>query len=99
MNIWRKHIDNENSSTEIESLSETVELILTVLKVEGTEVISFKGFDENKVSAEHLATALRCTYIFKDEIDGWDEALNVAYNAFKNIGVDPQDALYGMIET
>lgn len=98
MNIWRKHIDNQKSSANIETLAETVELLFTVLKVEGSNVISFKGFDENKVNVEHLATALRCTSSFRSEIDGWDDALNVAYHACKNIGIDPQDVLYGVIE-
>lgn len=98
MNIWRKHIDNQRASTDIEALTETVELIFTVLKVEGPSVISFKGFDETKVNPEHLSTALRCTSSFKDEIDGWDEAFRVACYACKNAGIDPSDSLYGLEE-
>lgn len=98
MDFWKKNVENVNVEADSEQLSETVSLVFSVLKVEGPEGISFKGLNEHKVNAMHLSTALRCTYSFRDEIENWYEAFEIACHACKNTGIDPQDALYGMID-
>lgn len=99
MNIlWQKHVLNSKSDTDIEQLSETVEFVLTALAEEGVDSLFFGGMSPEKVQPEHLATLLRSTYSWKNDIEGWDDALLVAVESMTINDIDPKDALYGLID-
>lgn len=96
-NLWQKHVLNINAKTDIDQLSETVEFALMAISNEGTESIFLGGLSPEKVEPEHLATLLRTTYCWKNDIEGWDDALSVAIAALSLSDIDPKDALYGLI--
>jgi len=96
-NLWQKHVLNVNANTDIEELSETVEAALTAISQEGIDSIFLGGLSPEKVEPQHLATLLRTTCSWKDDIEGWYDALEVAKEALKLQDIDPEDALYGLI--
>jgi hypothetical protein len=96
-NLWQKHVLNVNAKNDIEELSETVEVALMAISLEGTESIFLGGLSPEKVEPQHLATLLRTTCSWKDDIEGWYDALAVAKEALKLQDIDPEDALYGLI--
>lgn len=96
-NLWQKHVLNINANTDIDQLSETVEFALMAISNEGTESIFLGGLSPEKVEPEHLATLLRTTYCWKNDIEGWEDALSVAIAALSLRDIDPKDALYGLI--
>lgn len=93
----RGMICNKEASTDIEHLSHTVEAALLAISEFGPQVIDLHNLSPTEVQGEHLATLLRATSTWKAEISGWEETLNIAAQALTESGIDPADALYGMI--
>lgn len=61
-------------------------------------IFDFTGFDPDIVSCEHLIAALRCTFSYRQKVKGWSEARDVAYEACKRDGHNPEDVLRGLLE-
>lgn len=95
--LWQQHVFNPTASADIDSLTETVEGILNFIAEFGPSCISLNGFQPLAVQGEHLATLLRASSTWRDEIEGWDNALDVAKEALIRENINPADALFGMI--
>lgn len=93
----RDMVCNKDASADIDSLSHTVEAALLAISEFGPQVIDLNNLVPDEVQGEHLATLLRATSTWKREITGWNETLKVAAEALDRSGIDPSDALYGMI--
>ena len=96
-NSWTKHVLNPSASTDIDSLSETINAMFDCLNQCDPSVLYFGGFAARDVNGEHLAAALRASSSWRDEISGWDNALEVAAEALRLAGIAPEDALFGMV--
>lgn len=94
---WKRHLFDLNAPTDVDALSETVESILEVLSEHGPAAIDLTNLSDNGVQGEHLAAILRTTATWDCQTPGWLQALQVAKLALQREGVDPQDALYGLI--
>ena len=95
-NKLRALISTDNSSTDLDSLTVTAETALEAVIEYGPKVIPTNDLDGIQIHGEQLATLLRATYSWRDEIPGWDHALSVAKLRLAEQGIDPDDALYGM---
>lgn len=95
----RALVSSENSLADIDSLTVTAEAALEAVAEFGPDIIPTKDLVGLQVHGEHLATLLRATYAWRDEISGWNEALDVARQALLDQDVDPDDALYGMVKS
>lgn len=96
-NKLRALISTENSSADLDSLTVTAETALEAVIEFGPSIIPANDLDGIQIHGEQLATLLRVTYSWRDEIPGWDHALGVAKLRLAEQGIDPDDALYGMI--
>ena len=96
-NSWQKYVFDPHAPTDVDSLTETVEAALDRLAAYGLDGMNFHGMDPNNVQGEHLAAVLRATSTWKESLPGWRSALKVAELALVREGVDPKDALFGMI--
>lgn len=96
-NKLRALISTENSSADLDSLTVTAETALEAVIEFGPAIIPANDLDGIRIHGEQLATLLRATYSWRDEIPGWDHALGVAKLKLAEQGIDPDDALYGMI--
>jgi hypothetical protein len=52
---------------------------------------------DRPLSGEHLAALLRTTYQWRDDVPGWNEMIEIAKVILIEQGVDPEDALYGLV--
>lgn len=93
----RTLISIENRAADVDSLTVTAETALEAVIAFGPGIIPVNDLDGIQIHGEQLATLLRATYSWRDEIPGWDSALDVAKLTLAEQGIDPDDALYGMI--
>lgn len=90
-------ISSENKSVEVDDLTVTAESVLEAISEFGPKILNLSLLDSNQVQGEHLATVLRTSFDWRDNVPGWNEALQVARQALLREGVDPEDALYGLV--
>jgi hypothetical protein len=94
---WRKHVCDAEASPDIDALTETAEAVMTLLAEYGPTRLNLRGLNAAAVQGEHLATLLRATFSWRSQVPGWSEALNVAKVALMRTGIDPEEALFGLI--
>ena len=97
MEFYRNHICNRTASTCVENLTETATQILIEITEVSITGLDFSDFTLDQVNSEHLCVLLRTTYRWKDDIKGWNLALEVAKEALDRDGIDKEDALYGIL--
>lgn len=95
--IWKLHVNDLNASTDVDTLSETIESVFEVMSRFGPSVLDLTEINPDSVSGEHLAAVLRLTYHNRADVKGWDNALEMAIEAMKATGIDYEDALIGLI--
>lgn len=95
---WRRNVLNPQASTDVDDLSETVDAVYEGIDIFGPSFISLADLEPHLVQGEHLAATLRATFPWRDEVSGWNNALEVARAALINAGADPDDALYGLTD-
>jgi hypothetical protein len=88
---------NPEAPTDVDFLTETADLALDFVAKYGADKVELSNLDPSKVNGEHLATLLRALSTWQDEIPGWHDALRIDIQALEQAGVDPADALFGMI--
>ena len=96
-NKLRALISTDNSSADLDSLTVTAETALEAVIEFGPSIIPARDLDGIQIHGEQLATLLRATYSWREEIPGWNYALSVAKLKLAEQGIDPDDALYGMV--
>jgi hypothetical protein len=89
---WHNHLLNPSAEDNVNTLTETVGWLFDDL-MEDIQ-IDLSGLKADEINPQHLATILRGTYSRQDTIPGWQEALNVAKEAFSK--EDALDALDGL---
>lgn len=99
MEHWTKHILNQFSATNIETLTETVDLIVEHVDIYGyhsldLSILNDKFYD---INVEHLATFLRVTFGHKEQIPNWQNGLTAAIHKCHIDRIDIEDLLYGLI--
>lgn len=94
---FRRHVFNPHASTDVDSLTETVEAVLDAVAEFGPSVIKLQHLCAEHIQGEHLAALLRVTSTWQNEVPDWTEALGVAANAVSLAGSDPEEILFGMI--
>lgn len=92
-----RHIFNPHASTDVDSLTETVEAVLDAVAEFGPSVLNLKNLRAEYVQGEHLAALLRVSSTWQDEVEDWNDALGVAAKAVVLAGADPTDILFGLI--
>jgi hypothetical protein len=94
---WQVHLSNSKSSTNIDSITETIDGVFDAIEKFGPAVIELRHLKSEQIEPEHLAAILRATATIHDQIPGWTSALEVAKRTFESLGHDPSDALFGLI--
>lgn len=92
-----RHVFNPHASTDVDSLTETVEAVLDAVAEFGPSVLRLKDLHAENVQGEHLAALLRVTSTWQEDVPDWTDALDVAAKAVVLAGSDPEDILFGMI--
>lgn len=95
-NKLRALISTNNNKDDVDSLTITAETALEAVLEFGPAIIPTNDLNGIQVQGEQLATLLRATFLWRDEIPGWNHALGVAKLKLTEQGIDPDDALYGM---
>ena len=94
---WQVHLHNNESSTTVDSIAETIDGVFDAIEKFGPAVIELRNLEPGKIEPEHLAAILRATATIHDQIPGWASALDIAKRSFQSLGHDPSDALFGLI--
>jgi hypothetical protein len=94
---WKRLVLNPNASSDVDSLTETAESAMDCITEFGPKALDLSGLAPECVNCEHLATLLRVTSTWQNEISGWHDALAVAKQACNLANTDPEDVLFGMI--
>ncbi|MES2046791.1 MAG: hypothetical protein V4447_00205 [Pseudomonadota bacterium] len=95
--IWKQHVSDVTASTDVDTLSETIENVFELMSRFGPSAISLTDITANRLNGEHLAAVLRLTFHYRSEVAGWDNALNMAIEVMKETGIDYEDALTGLV--
>mgnify|MGYP003412424189 FL=1 len=90
-------ISKSNKDTSVDNLTKTAESAFAWLLLNGISNLDLSGLIPEEVNAEHLALLLRVTSTFKDSIEGWHDALEVAQISVTLASLDPTDILFGLI--
>jgi len=93
---WQDLVFNPSMDTGVDAITATVELLFQDLR-RGI-VIDLTTVTPEIVSAEHLCAVLRVTFNIRDNVPGWKNAVHVASKALSFVDIDPQDALFGLID-
>lgn len=94
---WRRLVLDPGAPADVDSLTETVESTLDYVAEFGPGALDLSGLNPAGVQCEHLASVLRATSFWQDEVPGWHQALVVAQEACEQAGQDADDVLFGMI--
>jgi hypothetical protein len=94
---WRKHVCQSFASTDIDALTETAEAVFDFMAEAGPAHLNLSNLTPDHVQGEHLAMLLRTSLTWREQIPGWQKALQVARLALEREGVDPEEALFGLI--
>ena len=94
---WRKHVCNAAASPDVDALTETAEAVTTLVAEHGPARLDLRGLKAASVQGEHLATLLRSSFPWRDQVPGWGEAMDVAKTALRRAGIDPAEALFGLV--
>jgi len=94
---WQKYVTDPHAATDVDTLTETAEAVLDFVAEFGPKALTFSGLHPAEVQCEHLATLLRATSLWREEIPGWKEALGVAELAIEANDLDSSDVLFGMV--
>jgi hypothetical protein len=95
--VWKRHLVDSHAISDVDALSETVEGVFEVISRFGPSAINLKHLDPNSIQGEHLAAVLRATAPWQEQTPGWNEAVQIAEMALRKSGIDPHDALVGLI--
>lgn len=94
---WRKWVFNRAAASDVDALTETIENAIDYVSEFGPRAINLSKLKATDVHCEHLASLLRATSVWQNEITGWSTALDVAKEACELAGLDSGDVLFGMI--
>ena len=97
INKWRDVVQDPLAETNLLSLYLTTEFLLKTIHRYGINEITFAGLDINSIQVEHLAACLRATSKWKNEIIGWETALDQAKEICKLKSIEQSDLLFGLI--
>ena len=93
---WRSRVLETELPSDVDSLSVTIEAVLTCVSEYGLDAIALDGFAEDTVQPEHFAAMLRAVSTWRDRLPGWSNALRLAERAGARAGLDVEDLLFGM---
>ncbi len=94
---WRGRILNPALSATQTELTQTAKSVMEALTKFGDEAIDLSTLPKDRVNGKHLAVLLRATWTRKQATKGWADALEAARAALANQGVNPNEALIGMV--
>jgi hypothetical protein len=94
---WQKFLLDPKAAVDVDAISETIESVFVTIDQYGVGAVELGKYKAEQVSGEHLAAILRATSSARDQIAGWNSALEIAAAALVRAGRDPADALFGMI--
>src|SRR5687768_11034561 len=75
---WRQYVFDVNAPSDIDAISETIALTFRDLSKFGPKAIDLTNLDPSLVHGEHLASVLRATSRWQEQVPGWRQALWVA---------------------
>ena len=94
---WKRHVLEIDAPTDVDTLSATARGVLGAVARLGPKSIDLSTFEPDHINGEHLAVVLRATYTWRAETPGWLDAVQVARVALERAGLDPGDALIGLL--
>lgn len=94
--IWKQNILDLNKTTDVDSISETIDSVFDTFEKEGYLGIDLCFVKSDGVNTEHLAGVLRATSSVNGNIQGWKHALSICYVSAQKNGYDPDDVLFGL---
>ena len=86
-----------NAPSDVDAISRTIDGVFEAAIQLGPKAIDLREINPAQVHGEHLAAVLRATFAFRDRTPGWQHAIGVARIALERAGLDPEDALYGLL--
>lgn len=93
---WKRHVLNTQASSDVDSLSETVDAVYDAIGKFGPGAVDLTTLPKSNIHGEHAAVVLRATFSRRDEVPGWYSAIGIAATALEKAGVDIDDALAGL---
>ena len=96
INNWKRHVFSPTAPADSDAIGETVEHVVTALEALGAESVDLRDVTANRVHPEHLVATLRSTYMWRDEILGWQAAVGQASIALQKAGFNAAAVLIGL---
>ena len=94
---WLRYTLDVSASTDVDTLSETVDAIYDAIDRFGPGAVNFTNLPTAGINGVHLAAILRSTYAFKNQVIGWVHGRDVAIKALRTANIEIDDALAGLL--
>ncbi len=100
---WAKYVCDSYASTDVDAISDTVELVFQAL--DESEVLNFdspciqQAFEDGDINLEHMIAALRTTYSIRNreiQVVGWYEACKRCRHLCRKSGQDVSAIMHGL---
>lgn len=95
--IWKHHVSDITASTDVDTLSETIESVFEFMSRFGSSAFNLTNITADRLNGEHLAAVLVLTFPHRAQVAGWENALKMTIEVMKATGVDYKDALTGLV--
>jgi hypothetical protein len=96
-NQWKEYVFDTAASGDVDAISKTIERVFETVVQFGPQSIDLRNLSADQVNGEHLAASLRATFVWRENVPGWQDARAVAAAALQRVGINPADALLGLM--
>lgn len=91
-----KNASDRSLAEDVDAVTETVDCCYELLSRWGENKLNMADFSTGK-NPIHLAALLRVTAEVREQVGNWNSLLGYTIELSKEAGIDPEDALYGLI--
>lgn len=93
---WKQHVENPDAKVDVKTVSDTISCVMETVYRIGTHAIRLDELDFTKVNTTHLQAVLRFTFLKRDEIVGWHDAVEKCAVLLESRGKNANSQLAGL---
>lgn len=96
LSSWLDLVLQPHAPADVDAIGLTVARVMDVIGTLGPEHLDLTKLAVLPVQPEHLVAVLRSSFMWRQQVPGWHEALASASNALERAGFRPEEVLVGL---